>query len=77
MNRYYVSIADVPTEEAINQNKLFICAECSSNAEAKENKDKLVSEWLDKINKEKRYIKFPCQVFTSILIAEDKLELTV
>jgi hypothetical protein len=77
MNRYYVSIADIPTEEAIKQNKLYICAECLSEIEANQNRDFLVSEWLDKTNKEKQYIKPMSQVYIAILTTEGKLELTV
>lgn len=76
MEKYYISISDMPTEKAIEQKRLYLCAECLSYEEAKQNKDALVSEWLDKVNKQKQYIKPLIEIYTAILIAEGQLELT-
>ena len=76
MSKYYISISNNPTEKAIEQNTLYICAECLSMEEAKQNRDYLISEWLDKVNKQKQYIKPLSEVFIAILESEGKLDLT-
>jgi hypothetical protein len=76
MNKCYVSISSIPTEKAIEQDILYICAECLNKEEAEQNKNFLVSEWLEKVNKQKKYIKPSSLVFIAILEAEGELELT-